>query len=294
MSNARVSNNGERIFEVVNGLLLIGFCLLMVYPFLYTLNLSFSDVREAMAGGFFLTPQGFSLSSYRMVFRSSYIWTGYANTLIVTGVGTVLSLAVTSLMSYALSKRSMPGHRFWNRMIVFTMMFHGGLIPTFLVMRATGLYNTRLALMMIVLVTPFNAIILRNFFAHIPESLEESARMDGANDLLIFFRIVIPLSKAALATISLWIAVAHWNDFFHCLVYIRDRSKFVVQLVLREIVNSVDFEDYLNMDEQADALILPATMKGAAIMVVTVPILCFYPFLQKYFVKGVLIGSVKG
>lgn len=287
-----VGRRRVELFPIFNGAILVLFGLVMIYPFLYTINLSISDAVLSMQGGPFLVPRGFSLGAYRTVFTSQYIYTGYRNTLFVTSLGTVLQVGVTALFAYPLSKKRLGGYRFFNRLVVFTMLFNGGLIPTFLVVRATGLLNSLFAMIIPLLITPFNAIILRNFFAHVPESLEESARIDGANDLTIFIRIIVPLSTAAIATISLWCAVALWNEFFTNLIYIRDRSKYVVQLVLREIVNAANPEDYLGID--GDQFVIPETVRAAAIMVVTVPILCVYPFIQKYFVKGVMIGSIKG
>jgi putative aldouronate transport system permease protein len=279
-------------FPAINGLILILFSLIMIYPFLYTINLSISDAVLSMQGGPFFTPNGFSLDAYRTVFTSEYIYSGYRNTLFVTSLGTVMQVSITALFAYPLSKKRLKGYSLFNRLVVFTMLFNGGLIPTFLVVKATGLYNSLFAMIVPLLITPFNAIILRNFFANVPESLEESARIDGANDFVIFLRIIVPLSTAAIATISLWCAVALWNEFFTNLIYIRDRSKYVVQLVLREIVNAANPEDYLEID--GDQFVIPETVRAAAIMVVTVPILCVYPFIQKYFVKGVMIGSIKG
>ena len=279
-------------FPLVNGALLILFSVIMIYPFLYTINLSISDPLLSLQGGPFFVPLGFSLESYRTVFQSQYIYSGYRNTIFVTAVGTVMQVGITALFAYPLSKKRLRGYRLFNRMIVFTMLFNGGLIPTFLVVRATGLYNSLFAMIIPVLITPFNAIILRNFFANVPDSLEESARIDGANDLVIFARIIVPLSTAAIATISLWCAVALWNEFFTNLIYIRDRSKFVVQLVLREIVNASNPDEFLDVD--GETFVLPQTVRAAVIMVVTVPILFVYPFVQKYFVKGVMIGSIKG
>lgn len=283
---------GEIAFDLANTLFFAFFSLMMLYPFVYVINLSLSGAKAAMGGGFFVVPKEISWASYRTVLTSQAIWVGYANTLFVAIVGTSLMVTVTSLTAYPLSKRSLPGRTVLTFLVVFTMLFNGGLIPTYLVVRATGLVNTRMALIVPLLVSGFNVVILRNFFANIPDEIEESARMDGAQDFTIFFRIIIPLSKPVLATVTLWVAVQLWNDFFSCLIYIQDRSKYVAQIVLRRIVMSATPDELLDLQD-ADS-VLPQTVKAAAIMVVTFPILCFYPFLQKYFVKGVMIGSLKG
>lgn len=285
--------NADRAFFVVSTLFLTGFLIAVVYPFVYTINLSLSNSNAAMRGGLFLLPQGFDLGSYHTVLGSRFIWSAYVNSVFVTVLGTCLQVLFTALMAYPLSKKRMQGQRFLNGMVVFSMLFNGGIIPTFLVVRATGLLDTHLSLMLPILISPFNLIILRSFFSNIPSSLEESATIDGANDLRIFFTIIIPLSKAALATVSLWCAVFLWNDFFNALIYLQDRAKFVLPLMLREIIASTNLSD---LDLQGDDMLQATaeTIKAAAIVVVTLPILLVYPFIQKYFVKGALIGSVKG
>jgi putative aldouronate transport system permease protein len=284
----------EPLFDVLNGFILILFSILMLYPFVYTINLSLSDADMAMAGGFFLTPAGFDIGSYKSVFSSPFIISGYGNSLFVTIVGTIIQLMVTALFAYPLSRKQLKGRALFNKMVIFTMMFNGGLIPTFLVVRATGLLNNLFALIIPVLISPFNVIILRSFFSNIPDSLEESAKIDGANDLHVFFQIILPLSKAAMATIGLWCAVALWNNFFNCLIYIKDREKYVLQLILREIVQSANLNELMDVEGDDVMMATPETIKAATIMVVTLPILCVYPFIQKHFVKGVMIGSVKG
>lgn len=293
MSGRSIRFNADRAFFVVSTLFLTGFLIAVVYPFVYTINLSLSNSNAAMRGGLFLLPRGFDVSSYHTVLGSRFIWSAYVNSVFVTVLGTFLQVLFTALMAYPLSKKRMQGQRFLNGMVVFSMLFNGGIIPTFLVVRATGLLDTHLSLMLPILISPFNLIILRSFFSNIPSSLEESATIDGANDLRIFFTIIIPLSKAALATVSLWCAVFLWNDFFNALIYLQDRAKFVLPLMLREIIASTNLSD---LDLQGDDMLQATTetIKAAAIVVVTLPILLVYPFIQKYFVKGALIGSVKG
>ena len=285
--------NVDTVCSVISTLFLVVFLIAVVYPFVYTINLSLSNSAAALRGGVFLLPRGFDVSSYHTVLGSRFIWSGYVNSVFVTVLGTCVQVLFTALIAYPLSKRRMKGRRFLNGMVVFSMLFNGGIIPTFLVVRATGLLDTHVALILPILISPFNVIILRSFFSNIPGSIEESATIDGAHDLRIFFTIIIPLSKAALATISLWSAVFLWNDFFNALIYLQDRAKFVLPLMLREIIASANLAD---LDLQGDAMLQTTTetIKAAAIMVVTLPILLVYPFIQRYFVKGALIGSVKG
>ena len=293
MNSRSIRFNADKAFVVISTLFLVGFLIAVVYPFVYTINLSLSNSSAALRGGLFLLPRGFDVSSYRTVLGSRFIWSAYVNSVFVTVLGTFLQVLFTALMAYPLSKKRMQGQRFLNGMVVFSMLFNGGIIPTFLVVRATRLLDTHLSLMLPILISPFNLIILRSFFSNIPSSLEESATIDGANDLRIFFTIIIPLSKAALATVSLWCAVFLWNDFFNALIYLQDRAKFVLPLMLREIIASTNLSD---LDLQGDDMLQATaeTIKAAAIVVVTLPILLVYPFIQKYFVKGALIGSVKG
>ena len=285
--------SADNSLVIISTLFLVIFLIAVLYPFVYTINLSLSDSDAALGGGLFLFPRGFDLSSYRTVLGSRFIWSGYVNSVFVTLLGTFFQVFCTALTAYPLSKKRMKGQRFMNGMVVFSMLFNGGIIPTFLVVKATGLLDTHLSLILPILISPFNVIVLRSFFARIPGSLEESAKMDGANDLGIFFAIIIPLSKAALATIALWCAVFLWNDFFNALIYLQNRARFVLPLILREIIASANLTD---LDLQGDDMlqITAETIKAAAIVVVTVPILLVYPFIQKYFVKGALIGSVKG
>ena len=293
MRGRSIRCNADTVLGVICTLFLTLFLIAVVYPFVYTINLSLSSSDAALRGGLFLIPRGFDVSSYHTVLGSRFIWSGYANSVLVTVLGTFVQVFFTALMAYPLSKRRVKGQRFLNGMVVFSMLFNGGIIPTFLVVRATGLLDTHIALILPILISPFNLIILRSFFSNIPPSLEESATIDGAHDLRIFFSIIVPLSTAALATISLWSAVFLWNDFFNALIYLQDRAKFVLPLMLREIIASANLAD---LDLQGDDMLQTTTetIKAATIMVVTLPILLVYPFIQRYFVKGALIGSVKG
>ncbi|MDD6174293.1 MAG: carbohydrate ABC transporter permease [Firmicutes bacterium] len=283
-----------RIFSFVNGLLITLFCISVLFPFVSLLITSFSTAASASLGGFDLDFSKMSFANYSTMLRSQYIWSGYLNTIFRTVVGTVLSVLLTSLGAYCLSKPFFPHRTFWMGFVVFTMFFSGGLIPTYLVMCEIGMKNSIWSMILPCLISTYNLVIMRNFFQQIPAAIEESGRIDGAGNLRILFSLIYPISTPVLATIALWVAVSHWNAWFDCLVYIRDADKFVLQVVLRRIV----LQGSTQMIEMGvtpdDVMSNPDGLKAAAIFVATLPILCIYPFAQKYFVKGIIVGSLKG
>lgn len=283
-----------RIFSFVNGLLITLFCISVLFPFVSLLITSFSTAASASLGGFDLDFSKMSFANYSTMLRSQYIWSGYLNTIFRTVVGTVLSVLLTSLGAYCLSKPFFPHRTFWMGFVVFTMFFSGGLIPTYLVMCEIGMKNSIWSMILPCLISTYNLVIMRNFFQQIPAAIEESGRIDGAGNLRILFSLIYPISTPVLATIALWVAVSHWNAWFDCLVYIRDADKFVLQVVLRRIV----LQGSTQMIEMGvtpdDVMSNPDGLKAAAIFVATLPILCVYPFAQKYFVKGIIVGSLKG
>ena len=271
--------------------------IITLYPFWYVAVSSISDSRALMRfTGMLLLPQGFSLEAYAMVFKNPNIISGYINTIIIVVAGTMLNLIMTSLGAYVLSRKDIGWVRPVMLLIVFTMFFSGGLIPVFLLVNNwLNLGDTLLAVIVPGLISTWNLIILRTSFSAVPESLIESAWLDGANDFTILFRVVIPLSLPVMAVMVLFYGVGHWNSWFSAMVYLRDRSLYPLQLILREILiqndtrfmigGGADIEDVEGVAE---------SIKYATIMVATLPILAVYPFLQKYFVKGVMIGSIKG
>ena len=284
-------------FDVLLYLFLGLFAISIVFAFEHLLSLSFSPSYVATKGGFHLLPVDATLDNYQKVLESKYIWMGYKNTLIRTIVGTVLQLTVTSMGAYALSKRFFPHRSAWTFMIVFTMFFSGGLIPTYILIVNLGLMNSYGAMILPGLVSAFNLVIMRNYFMSLPEEIEESCMIDGAGRFRIFFQIVLPLSKPILATVALWLAVGHWNSWFDVLIYITDDKLFTLQIVLRRIIitgtqQMVDLNVSSEVMNQMQAS--PEGVKAAAIFVATLPILAVYPFIQKYFVKGIMIGSLKG
>ena len=286
---------GEKIFTVFNYTFFTILCLLMVYPFWHVLMQSLSSTEMALKGGIFLWPKQFNLGTYKSVFKNPQIYSGYATTLFVTIIGTVLGTFLTATTAYPLSKTGLRGHKVIMLLILFTMIFNAGMIPNYLLIRNLGLYDSRWALILPLLVSAYNTVIMRSFFTSIPESLEESARIDGANDVRIFFSIILPLSKATIATIALFTAVMYWNDYMSTVLYIQSTDKWSMQMVLRNMLTNTQQamqQAGVNVRAQSDANAV--TIKAASIIVSTVPILIVYPFVQKYFVKGVMIGGVKG
>ena len=235
-----------------------------------------------------------AFDNYRAMLTNKYIHSGYLNTIIVTVVTTVLSLILTSMGAYCMASRNFPNRKFWMGILLFTMYFSGGLIPTYLTYIGYGLKDSLWALILPSLCSAYNLIIMRNFFMQLPESIIESGRVDGAGEFQILFNLVLPISKPVLATIGMWVAVGRWNSWFDCLVYIRDPNKSVLQVILRRIILQGSNDLMAASNASVDIRANPEGLKAAAIFVTTIPILLVYPFLQKYFVKGIVLGSVKG
>lgn len=282
---------GDVLMDVVIYTFLFVVAAATVIPFLQVATISVSPSHVANSYGLHIFPRQLTFEGYRAVFRHGLIWRSYLNTIVRTVTATGLSVALLILGGYPLSKPNLPHRRFWTAFIVFTMYFQGGIIPDFLLVNWLGLRDSLWALILPRAVYAFNLIIVRNFFMALPDEIEESARIDGAKELTILLRIVIPLSMPVLATVTLWSAVYQWNQWFDCMIYIQTQTKFVLQYVLRLVLIEGQQEyvpasgsEYVNTD----------TMKMATLMVAVIPIILTYPFLQKYFVKGVLIGSVKG
>ena len=282
----------SQVFDGANAALMVFLCLAVLLPFWFLLVQSLDNVSR-LSGGLYLWPQEFTLKYYRKVLSSKYIWLGYMNTLYRVGFGTLLSLFCTSMGAYAISKKYFPHRTFWTFFMLFTMFFGGGLIPTFLWYRTLGFIDNRLVYILPGMVGVYNLVMIRNFISTIPGEMEESARQDGANDFQIYLHIILPMSKPILATVGLWLIVGNWNAWFDCLVYMRSGSKQVLQVVLRRILNegSNEMLEGANVEDMA---VSPEMLKAATIFVSTIPVLLIYPFLQKYFVKGIYVGSLKG
>jgi putative aldouronate transport system permease protein len=286
-------SRGEKLFNVANIIVLGAVALICLYPFIYTLSLSLSSAREASRDGLHLYPAELSLTSYRVVLTNPNIVTGYINTITRTILGTTLTVLATCIAAYPLSRREMPHRSLITFLIVFTMLFGGGMVPSYLLMKNLGLINTIWVLVVPGMLSAFNIIIVKNYFQSLPESLTESARIDGAGEWRILFQIYLPLSKPVLATVALWSAVGHWNAWFDALLYITDDRKQVLQTFLQRIV----VESSTQMMElgitDANMQFTGATIKAATIIVTILPIICVYPFIQKHFVKGIMLGGVK-
>ncbi|WP_284644541.1 carbohydrate ABC transporter permease [Paenibacillus silviterrae] len=285
----------ERIFDAFNFIVLSLMILVTLYPIYYVAIASISNPTELMSHkGMIWLPQGLSLQAYSMVFDNPMILKGYANTIFIVVVGLVFNLTLTAFGAYALSRKGLYYRKQLTLFIVFTMFFSGGLIPFYLTVKGLGLTNTIWALIIPQAINTFNLIIMRTSFQSIPDSLEESARIDGANDFTILFRIIIPISLPILAVMILYYGVSHWNSWFSAMIFLRDRELFPLQLILREILISGETAGMVTGAEAGDMVMLAETLKYATIMIATLPILFVYPFLQKYFVKGALVGAIKG
>ncbi|NGP59556.1 carbohydrate ABC transporter permease [Paenibacillus thiaminolyticus] len=285
---------GERIFEVFNILFLILLCLVTLYPFIYVLFASLSEPAWVVQQrGLIWHPSGLNLKAYRLVFDNPMIASGYLNTLFIVSAGTCLNVFMTALGAYGLSRQNVMWKNPIMFFIVFTMFFSGGLIPSYLLVTGLGMLDSLWALIIPGAVSAFNLIIMRTAFQSIPHSLEESAKLDGANDFTVMIRIILPLSMPVIAVMILFYGVGHWNSWFGAMIYLRDRELYPLQLVLREILITNSTDSMLTSAGTADKMPIGETIKYATIIVATVPILLLYPFLQKYFVKGVMIGAIK-
>jgi len=285
---------GDKIFDSFNYVFLTLLMVITLYPFLYVVFASFSSAEMlATTRGILYKPLGFSLEAYKSVFDNPMILIGYKNTAFYVIVGTFYNIIMTSLGAFVLSRKNFYWKKYIMAMVIFTMFFGGGLIPSFLLVKGLGMYNTVWALIIPGAISTFNLIIMKTAFEAIPLSLEESAKIDGANDILILFKIILPLSMPTIAVMVLYYGVGHWNAWFGALIYLRNKELYPLQLVLREILISNSMNDMLQ-NSDTDKMFLGETIKHATIIVATLPILMIYPFLQKYFVKGVMIGALKG
>ena len=277
---------------VINYLLLTILVVICFYPFLNVVAYSFSSNRAVLSGTVTFFPIEMQLDAYKEIVHRGQIWTAMRVTILVTLLGTALGLILTIFAAYALSKDKLKGRKWISGMILFTMYFNGGIIPTFLVIKNLGMYDQLTSLYIPSAVNVFNFIVMRTFFREIPKSLEEAAYLDGATDVQILFKIVLPLSMPIIATIGLFYAVYYWNDYFNALIYIQSPEKYTLQLRLRSLLFAGELGAAGN--EGLGQQVMAEALKMACIVVGTVPILAVYPWLQKYFVKGVMLGSVKG
>lgn len=289
----------DKIFDTFNVIFFMIIVLLIIYPLYFMIIASFSDPGLVNTGNVWLWPKNVTFEGYRVIFQNDQIWTGYKNSIIYTVVGTTINVILTIAGGYALSRKDLIGRNYMMFFITFTMFFSGGLIPTYLLVRDLGLVNTMWALIIPGAVSAYNLIIVKTFFeANIPDELLEAGIMDGCSNMTFFLKIAIPLSKPIIAVMILFHAVGHWNQYFAALIYIRDASLYPLQLVLREILIVEQSRDLSEvgaaiLDDTGRANIASLIQYGV-IIVASVPMLVLYPFVQKHFVKGVMIGSIKG
>lgn len=290
------TSRGDRAFYTITYIIVGILGLLVLYPMVYVVAASMSSADALMSGKVWLWPVDISFEGYKAVFKSSDVWLGYANTIFYTVVGTVINVAMTLLCAYPLSRKELFGRNVITFIFSFTMLFGGGLIPNYLLIKGLGLLNTRWALLLPGAMSIYNMIVCRTFIqTSIPMELLESARLDGCDDIRYFFKIVLPLSKAIIAVLTLWYAVGHWNAYFNAFIYLNDRQLYPLQIFLRDILISNKMSSDLNDPELANQLrTVQMTLKYALIVVSTAPLFLFYPFTQKYFQKGVMVGSIKG
>ncbi len=292
MANMNLYSRGDKYFVWINMALIAVFTLSTLYPFIYIAAVSFSDGSAASAGTVVYKPIGFTIAAYKVVLSEPLFWSSYRNTFIYTFGGTFVSLLIIVPGAYALSRPQLWGRRHFNLFVAFTMWFNAGLIPFFLNMRDLNLMDSYFGLIIAFACNAFNIILLRNFFEAIPKSFEEAARMDGANEFQVLWKVYMPLSKPALATIILFCMVSRWNGFFWAMVLLKDEQKIPLQVYLRQVIAT------LKDDEEFGTSLINAVYSAetvtAAIMVCSIiPVLIFYPFIQKYFNKGIMLGGVK-
>lgn len=282
---------GSKVFDVFNIIFLSLLALSTIYPFWDSLVVSFSSLKSYLSTNFHLWPTEWSLEAYDYMIHTETLWTSYLNSIFITVVGTLINMVLTIMTAYVLSKKELKGHRIIMFAAVFTMMFSGGIIPLYMVIKDLHMMNTLWSMIIPAAISTYNLIILRNFFNALPQSVEESAMMDGCTEVGVLFRIVIPISKPAITTVALYYAVDHWNDFFSAVMYINEQQKWPLQLFLRSLL----FENDMAYSSGGESLfLLGQPMKMAAVMMAIIPIMCAYPFFQKHFTKGVMLGAVKG
>jgi len=292
MINSNLYSRGDKMFVILNMFLIGVFTISALYPFIYIAAVSFSSGFQAAAGNVVLTPIESTLAAYKYTLSRPEFWISYKNTFIYTIGGTLTSLAFIIPGAYALSRKQLFGRRFWNLLVAFTMWFNAGLIPFYLNMRDLGLLDSYIGIIIGFAVNGFNIILLRNFFEAVPQSFEEAARMDGASEFQILWKVYMPLAKPAIATVALFCVVSRWNGFFWAMVLLQDRDKVPLQVFLRHVITELqDTEEFSST--LIDAAYSFETVSSAIIVCSIIPVLIFYPFLQKYFNKGIMLGGVK-
>ena len=304
MSHIRATGrklNSDNVFGVVNYILVSLLVLIVLYPLIFVVSASFSDPILVNSGKVWLLPKGLTIEGYRNVLEYEMVWVGYGNTIVYTLVGTLINLALTLITAYALSRKDLIGRNFFTLLFAFTMYFSGGLIPTYITVKNLGLLDTRAVMLILGAISMYNVIITRTYFSNnIPFELQEAAFLDGCSDVNLFLKVVLPLSPPIIAVMALYYAVGHWNSYFNAMIYLTDRYKMTLQIFLREVLllnqladmmGSADTDEMMRIAERQKMAMI---MKYCLIVVSSAPILCVYPFLQRYFVKGIMVGAVKG
>lgn len=292
-------SKGDQVFNFLNHFILITICVIVFYPLWFVLCASFSEGQYVRDGSLLIFPRGWNIEGYKKVFENYKIWLGYGNTIMYTVCGTLLGVFLTVLAGYSLSRKDLPGTGIIMKLMVFTMYFGGGTIPYYILIKNMGLMDTRLMMILQGSVTVYNIILVRSYFVQsLPPDLKEAADIDGCGNSRFLFQIAIPLSKAIIAVIALYLAVGYWNSYFWAMIFLKDEKKNPLQIFLREILLLANSSGASSETLDPEALAAQAKMREviqyAVIIVSTVPIICMYPFIQKYFVQGVMIGSIKG
>ena len=288
-------SKGEKAFYVINEIFLILIMLVIIYPLIYVISASLSTPLAVEKGDVVLFPKGFTLAAYKHILSMSDVWISYGNSFFYTIVGTVISMIVTILSAYPLSRDNLPGRKILNILVTVNLWFGAGMIPAYLNFRDFGLLNTRLAMLIGFVINPFNLILMRNFFKSIPRSLEEAAAIDGASMFRILLQIVIPLSGPSIACISLFYAIANWNSYMWPMILLNDDSKIPLQVFIKKLIVELKVPEFKQASTDTGAAeVTEQTFVYASILVSAIPMLVLYPFIQRFFVKGVMIGAVKG
>lgn len=297
LSKNRLASKNDELFYFITNALLAVTTLIILYPLIYIISASFSSPNAVSSGKVILFPVEFSLEGYEAVFKNKMVVSGYANSLFYTIAGTIINVGLTLIAAYPLSRKDLPGKNILMFIFSFTMIFNGGIIPNYILIRDLGMINTRWAMLLPGAISVYNMIVTRTFFqSNIPIELYEATSLDGGSDFKYFTSVVLPLSKAVIAVISLFYALSHWNAFFNAFLYLNNKSLFPLQIVLRDILISTSIDPSLVLDPETMAARqgLADLLKYSLIVVASAPMICLYPFVQKFFIKGVMIGSIKG
>jgi putative aldouronate transport system permease protein len=286
---------GSKLFDVINSIIMISLISVAIYPIIYEIAISLSSASYVQANMVNLLPKGFNLDAYNYLIKYKLFWSSYANTIFYAVVGTAINLIFTCTLAFCLSRRELIFRKEITLFIIITMFFSGGMIPNFLLVKWLGIYNSIWAIVIPGAISTYNMIIVRTYIQGIPEEIIESVRIDGGNDFQIYTKIILPLSKSTIATIGLFYFVGHWNSYFNPMIYLKDRALMPLQVILKEMIIDMNMQNLgMNYSDIKSEMPTSEMVTASSIVISLIPVLCIYPFVQKYFVKGVMIGSVKG